>query len=48
VPASRGSPEAPMSAHQLTEKCRTLAGERLDGLLDDPDAPAQVLLDALR
>lgn len=47
VPASRGSPEAPMSADQLVAKCRLLAGERLDGLLDDPDAPAQVLLDAL-
>ena len=47
VPASRGSPEAPMSADQLAEKCRLLTGDRLDGLLDDPDAPAQVLLDAL-
>jgi 2-methylcitrate dehydratase PrpD len=47
VPASRGSPEAPMSADQLAEKCRLLAGDRLDGLLDDPDAPARVLLDAL-
>jgi 2-methylcitrate dehydratase PrpD len=47
VPASRGSPEAPMSADQLAAKCRLLAGERLDGLLDDADAPAQVLLDAL-
>jgi 2-methylcitrate dehydratase PrpD len=46
VPASRGSPEAPMSADQLAAKCRLLTGERLDGLLDD-DAPAQVLLDAL-
>ena len=47
VPASRGSPEAPMDAAQLTAKCRELAGDRLDGLLDDPDAPAQTLLDAL-
>jgi 2-methylcitrate dehydratase PrpD len=47
VRASRGSPEAPMSADQLVAKCRMLAGERLDGLLDDPGAPAQVLLDAL-
>jgi hypothetical protein len=36
-----------MSADQLAEKCRVLAGDRLDGLLDDPGAPAQVLLDAL-
>jgi 2-methylcitrate dehydratase PrpD len=47
VPASRGSPEAPMDADELAAKCRRLAGSRLDGLLDDPDAPAQVLLDAL-
>jgi 2-methylcitrate dehydratase PrpD len=47
VPASRGSPEAPLSAGELAAKCRALAGERLDGLLDDRDAPAQSLLDAL-
>jgi 2-methylcitrate dehydratase PrpD len=47
VPASRGSPEAPMDAEELLGKCRLLAGERLDGLLDDRDAPAQALLDAL-
>jgi 2-methylcitrate dehydratase PrpD len=47
VPASRGSPEAPMGAGELAAKCALLAGDRLDGLLDNPDAPAQVLLDAL-
>jgi 2-methylcitrate dehydratase PrpD len=47
VPASRGSPEAPMDAGELQAKCRLLAGDRLDALLDDPDAPAQSLLDAL-
>jgi 2-methylcitrate dehydratase PrpD len=47
VPASRGSPERPMSAGQLAAKCHTLAGDRLDGLLDDRDAPAQTLLAAL-
>jgi 2-methylcitrate dehydratase PrpD len=47
VPASRGSPEAPMDADALTAKCRRLAGSRLDGVLDDVGAPAQVLLDAL-
>ena len=36
-----------MDAGELAAKCALLAGERLDGLLDDPDAPAQVLLDAL-
>ena len=47
VPASRGSPEAPMDAGELAAKCALLAGDRLDGLLDDRDAPAQILLDAL-
>ena len=47
VPASRGSPEAPMDAGELAAKCALLAGDRLDGLLDDRDAPAQALLDAL-
>jgi 2-methylcitrate dehydratase PrpD len=47
VRASRGSPEAPMDAEALAAKCRLLAGDRLDGLLDDARAPAQTLLDAL-
>ena len=36
-----------MSADELAAKCGMLAGDRLDGLLDDRSAPAQVLLDAL-
>ena len=48
VAAARGSPERPMTADELGAKCRVLAGERLDGLLEDPGAPAQSLLDALR
>jgi 2-methylcitrate dehydratase PrpD len=47
VRAARGSPDRPMSAEELTAKCHLLAGDRLDGLLDDRDAPAQTLLDAL-
>jgi len=47
VEAARGSPQRPMSADELAAKCRTLAGDALDGLLDDRDAPAQALLDAL-
>jgi 2-methylcitrate dehydratase PrpD len=47
VEAARGSPERPMTADQLRAKCRMLAGERLDGLLDDPSAPAQALYDVL-
>lgn len=44
VGASRGSPERPMTADQLAAKCERLAGDRLDGILDDHDAPAQALL----
>jgi 2-methylcitrate dehydratase PrpD len=47
VPASRGSPEAPLDADALAAKCRRLAGSRLDGVLDDLGAPAQILLAAL-
>ena len=47
VEASRGSPQRPMSPEQLAAKCHMLAGDRLDGLLDDRDAAAQALLDAL-
>jgi 2-methylcitrate dehydratase PrpD len=47
VPASRGSPERPLGAAELAAKCERLAGDRLDGLLDDPGAPAQTLLAAL-
>ena len=32
---------------ELVAKCRMLAGDALDGLLDDRDAPARTLLDAL-
>jgi 2-methylcitrate dehydratase PrpD len=47
VRASRGSPERPLSAAHLTAKVRSLAGDRLDGLLDDPARPAADLLAAL-
>ena len=47
VTASRGSPERPLDAAQLADKVRRLAGERLDGVLDDPARPARDLLDAL-
>jgi 2-methylcitrate dehydratase PrpD len=47
VRAARGSPERPMSADELAAKCEMLAGDALDGLLDDRSAPAQALLDAL-
>ena len=47
VEASRGSPQRPLTAEQLAAKCHLLAGTPLDGILDDPDAPAQTLLNAL-
>jgi 2-methylcitrate dehydratase PrpD len=47
VEASLGSPQRPMTTEQLAAKCHTLAGDALDGILDDRDAPAQTLLDAL-
>jgi 2-methylcitrate dehydratase PrpD len=47
VRASRGSPERPLSAAQLTAKVRGLAGNRLDGLLDEPGRHSADLLAAL-
>ena len=48
VEAALGSPARPMDEHALAAKVRELAGERLDGLLDDPARPAAELLEALR
>jgi 2-methylcitrate dehydratase PrpD len=47
VEAALGSPQRPMSADQLTAKRRDLAGNRVEGALDDLDRPAAELLDAL-
>ncbi len=41
-----GSPARPMDARQLKEKTRALAGDRLDGVLDDRSAPAAEVLAA--
>jgi 2-methylcitrate dehydratase PrpD len=46
VPASRGSPERPLDEAELAAKCERLAGDRLDGLLEDRDAEARALLAA--
>jgi 2-methylcitrate dehydratase PrpD len=46
VSAALGSPGRPLSAGQLAEKIRSLAGGDLDGALDDPDRPAGDLLEA--
>jgi 2-methylcitrate dehydratase PrpD len=47
VDAARGSPEHPLPAEDLRAKVRDLAGERLDGALEDDAAPAAQLLEAL-
>ena len=41
VEAALGAPARPMSPEQLADKVRSLAGERLDGALDDPSLPAR-------
>jgi 2-methylcitrate dehydratase PrpD len=46
VEAALGSPARPLSAAQLAEKVRSLAGGDLDGALDGPDRPARDLLEA--
>jgi 2-methylcitrate dehydratase PrpD len=46
VEAAVGSPRNPMSEERLAAKVRSLAGDRLDGSLDDPDRPAADLLAA--
>jgi hypothetical protein len=47
VVAALGSPARPMSEAQLSAKVRDLAGDRLDGLLDDPARPAREVLAAV-
>ena len=48
VPTPAGSPERPARAAQLAHKINELAGDRLDGLLDDLGAPAASALAAAR
>jgi hypothetical protein len=40
VDAPKGSPERPLDASELAQKVNDLAGDRLDGLLDDLERPA--------
>ena len=47
VPAALGSPARPMADEQLTGKIRDLAGDRLDGALDDLSRPAGALIAAI-
>jgi 2-methylcitrate dehydratase PrpD len=46
VPCPRGAPERPAEASDLAVKVSNLAGNRLDGILDDPGVPAASVLDA--
>jgi 2-methylcitrate dehydratase PrpD len=48
VDAAMGSPLRPMSAEQLQTKTASLAGSALEGVLDDPNEPAKLLVDAAR
>jgi 2-methylcitrate dehydratase PrpD len=48
VETALGSPARPMDAAQLQDKLRELAGERLDGVLDDLGTPASEVLAAAR
>ena len=46
VGCPRGAPERPLAASELAAKIGELAGDRLDGVLDDLDAPAAAVLSA--
>jgi 2-methylcitrate dehydratase PrpD len=46
VPCPRGAPERPAEPSDLAAKLRDLAGDRLEGILDDPGAPAATVLAA--
>ena len=46
VPCPRGAPERPIAAADLQDKITDLAGDRLESVLSDPDAPAGLALDA--
>jgi 2-methylcitrate dehydratase PrpD len=48
VPAPKGSPENPASVEAIAGKLSELAGDHLDGLLDDLGAPAANALAAAR
>jgi 2-methylcitrate dehydratase PrpD len=48
VTAALGSPARPMSKDQLRRKVHSLAGPELDGILDDVELPAKVLVEAAR
>jgi 2-methylcitrate dehydratase PrpD len=47
VQAATGSPQRPLGDKELAAKRRSLAGERLEGALEDPRRPASELLELL-
>jgi 2-methylcitrate dehydratase PrpD len=46
VPCPRGAPDRPVAAAELARKIADLVGDRLDGVLDDLNAPAAAALNA--
>jgi 2-methylcitrate dehydratase PrpD len=48
IPCPQGAPERPAAPGDVAAKLADLAGDRLDGILDDLDAPAALALDAAR
>jgi 2-methylcitrate dehydratase PrpD len=46
IPCPQGAPERPAAPGDVAAKLADLAGDRLDGILDDLDAPAALALDA--
>ena len=46
IPCPRGAPDRPVDASQLADKVTDLAGDRLNGVLDDARAPAAAVLTA--
>ena len=47
VRAARGSPQRPLDRAGLAAKRRSLAGERLEGALDDPGRPIAELVELI-
>lgn len=45
IEAAVGSPQRPLDAPALASKVRSLAGERLDGVIDDAERPARELVE---
>ena len=48
IEAALGSPQRPMDAESIERKVRSLSGDRLTGLLDDPDRPVRDVVEASR